>query len=310
MKIEILVSVINSTVALIVALIALIYTAKTYLLKSGLKVRGTYTMTSSISCEESYVSSVTIENLKDKAIVIFKIFLKIGSCYYIEIDKFEDKPLIIDPFEAFHKEYDPIVYYDVWTKRILLESLLKDDKIKKRLVLKTTDGKYKVKTYTKYWDPTMYSLIKNNFTAVVRPIRMQFNDRAYGGNVRFLAEIISENKESEVIAIYPRDHERKKFKSFKLTKESIESKDALEAYLSEKREDGSLSCNSFKVFDLEKWRKENYKLEQKKVIQAVSIGRFKYHILGRISTIIEDYKLRAKNRKTKKANKPDASDGK
>lgn len=307
MKMEIPVSAINSTVALIVALIALVYTVKTYLLKSGLKVRGTYAMSSDITCEEHYVSSVIIENIKDRAIVIFKIFLRVGNCYYIEIDEFEDKPLIIKPFEAFFKEYGPIVYYDVGTKRILLDSLLKNDKIKKQLVLKTTDGKYKVKTFTKYWDPISYLLYKNHFTAVVQPIRMQFNERAYGGNVRFLVEIISGNKENEVVAICHGDHERLKFKHFKLTKESIESKGALEAYLSKQMENGCLSCDSFKVIDLEKFQKENYKLEQKKVITAEPIGRFEYHILGRIYTIVDDYKLRMKNKKIRKAN---ASDGK
>ena len=86
MELEELIIAINSIVALVVSITALIYTVKTYLLKSGLNVRGSYSMMSSIYCEDKYVGSVTIENLKDRAIVILKIYLQVGRNYYIRID--------------------------------------------------------------------------------------------------------------------------------------------------------------------------------------------------------------------------------
>lgn len=51
------VSAINSIVALIVSIIALIYTAKTYLLKSGANIRGSYGTCSSAYCEDDYISN-------------------------------------------------------------------------------------------------------------------------------------------------------------------------------------------------------------------------------------------------------------
>lgn len=103
-----LISLINSIVALIVSVIALIYTVRTYLLKSGSSVRGSYGTCSSVSCEDKYVSSVTLENLKDRSTVIFSIYLKIGHNYFLEIENFESSPLILKPFEVYRKEYDAI----------------------------------------------------------------------------------------------------------------------------------------------------------------------------------------------------------
>ena len=48
---EIFLTIVSSTVALIISIIALVYTAKTYLLKSGANIRGSYGMcSSSVSC--------------------------------------------------------------------------------------------------------------------------------------------------------------------------------------------------------------------------------------------------------------------
>ena len=200
----------------------------------------------------------------------------------------------------FHKKYDPIDYYDIGSGRILLDSLLGDDKIKMNLVLNTTDGKYKIKTLINIWDPVI-NFFKNHYTFIIHPIRTRFKDRSYGGNVLYLVEFIWDNEKCDVQPIYPNDHERKIFKSFRLTKESLESKNDLESYIAKQKEDGTLSCTSFKVYDIAEWRKENHKLDQKKVIQAVPIGRLKYYIFGRILTIIDDYKLRVENRKRRKS---------
>ena len=288
--------------ALIISIIALVYTVRAFLLKSGLSVRGTYGITSSISCEERYVSHVTIENMKDRAVVIFKIYLKLGSSYYIEIENFEENPLILNAFEVFHREYDPIVYYAFNTKRLIMDDLLKDDKIKKRIVLKTTEGKYNVKQIRFLWDPTV-DYFKNYFTAVPHPMRTRFKDKGYGGNVKFLVQIHSESGKNLVVPIHERDHERKVFNEFCLTKEAIESTDALETFLNQKKNEGSFPVESFELHNLEEWRRKNYKLLAKEVIHAKAVSPFKYYILGRIYTKMSQYKMKSKNRNRQKANK-------
>src|SRR5947208_2838471 len=85
-------SAIVSVIAMIVSIIALIYAAKTYWLKSGIKIRGGYTTARSISCQDTYIRNIILENLKDKSVVIFNIHLKLGRNYFIEIDDFTNNP--------------------------------------------------------------------------------------------------------------------------------------------------------------------------------------------------------------------------
>lgn len=117
------ISVINSIVALLVSVTALIYTVKTYLLKSGSQIRGRHSVTSTVYCDDKYVISIYLENMKDRATVIFKIYLLVGRNNYVEIEDFEDTPLIFQPFEVYSKTYDPIYFYAFNINRIKLNDL-------------------------------------------------------------------------------------------------------------------------------------------------------------------------------------------
>ncbi|MFD0949952.1 hypothetical protein ACFQ0F_06045 [Paraperlucidibaca wandonensis] len=303
MDIDTAISVINSIVALIVSIIALVYTVKTYLLKSGASVRASFGMcSSSVYCEDQYVTSITLENLKDRAIVIFKIYLKIGHNYYLEVEDFGDSPLILKPFEAFKKEYDAIDLYSINMNRIDLNKIFDDKKAKKKIVLSTSDGKYVVSSWIKNWDP-VYDFFNNHLTAVIHPRRATYKGKAYGINTKYIVDIKTESGKEEVIPIYPRDYEIKKFKNFRLTKECLTSKENLEEYLYEQVGAGILNCSEISVHDTESWFNETYESEHKKTIEAKYYNWFFYKILGSVLTKYSNYRLRRKNKKAKKANK-------
>lgn len=302
-KLETMVSAINSVVALIVSVIALAYTIKTYLLKSGANVRASFGMcSSSVSCEDQYVTSITLENLKDRAIVIFKVYLKIGHNYFLEIEDFEDSPLILKPFEAFKKEYESIDMYSVSMKRINLNKLFDNHKIKKQIVLSTSDGQYTVRSRIERWDP-VYDFFINHLTAVIRPRRATYKGKSYGINTKFIVEIKTENGKEEVIPIYPRDYVIKKFRNFRLTEGSLRSKDALESYLYEQVGVGMLNCEEITVHDMKSWFEEAYEAENSKIIDAEYYSWFTYKVIGPAITKISDYRLKQKNRKAREANK-------
>jgi hypothetical protein len=294
-----IISVTISCVALIISIAALVYTAKTYLLKSGVNIRGTYSTHSSISCEDKYIGSVTLENLKDRAVVIFKIYLKLGHNYFIEVDDFENAPLILKPFQVFKKEYDPIDLYSVSSRRIRLNDLLDNNSVKRQLVLSTSDGKYPVRESINHWDPIL-TFFQNYMTAVIRPMRSTFKGKAYGSDAKFIVDFKMENGKEEIVPIYPRDYEIKKFKQFNLTKESLESRESLEEYLYEKASEGKLNCLDIVVHELESWRNEVYEMENKKVITASNQSWFMYYIVGRMYTIFSDYRLKKKNKALRK----------
>lgn len=297
MTVETLISLINSVVAMIISIIALIYTVKTYLLKSGANVRGSFGMcSSSVACEDQYVTSITLENLKDRAIVIFKIFLKVGHNYYIEIEDFGGEPLILKPFEAYQKDYGPIDLYSINMNRIDLNDLLGNRKIRKQIVLSTSDGKYIVTSWIKRWDP-VYDFFSNHLTATIHPRRATYKGKSYGINAKFIVEFKAENGMEEVIAIYPRDYEIKKFKNFRLTRDSLQNKESIEEYLYDQVSKGLLNCIEITVHDMGAWHAEAYEMEAKKTIKAEYYNWFKYRLVGAVLTKLSDYRLHRQNKK-------------
>ncbi|MBI2430125.1 MAG: hypothetical protein HYV29_15260, partial [Ignavibacteriales bacterium] len=122
-------------VSISISILAIAVASLTYRRKAGVRIYGNYVSASSRDCNDKYISSITLENLKDRAITIFTIYLRIGYNYYIIIENFEDSPLILKPFETYQKNYGPIQFYGINSNRINLDSLLEDAKIKKRIIL-------------------------------------------------------------------------------------------------------------------------------------------------------------------------------
>lgn len=288
-------SMVIALIALIVSVVALVYTAKAYFLKSGAHIRGAYSICSSITCDDKYINSVILENLKDRAVIVFKIYLRLGHNYFVEVEDFEDAPLILRPFEVFNKDYDPIDLYSVGMGRILLNDLLGDESVKRQVVLSTSEGRYVVKERINYWDP-ITNFFQNHMTEIARPMRSTFKGKSYGSNAKYIVEFKTKDEKDEVIPIYPRDYEIRKFKHFKLTKEALESREALEEYLYEKVIDGTLNCADIAVYELESWRNEVYETENKRTITATYQNWFMYHIVGRIGTMYSNHRLKKQNK--------------
>lgn len=162
--------VVISIVALCVSLTALFFIVRNYWRKSGIYVRGQYSVHSSSYCEDRYVGSITLENIKDRPVVIFKVFLLVGRNYYIELENFEHDPKILKPYEVYSNQYDPVDFYGVSMRRIKLNQLLDSRNVKSHLVLAASNGKYIVKEWIKRWDP-ISDFFNNHMTALIHPIR-------------------------------------------------------------------------------------------------------------------------------------------
>jgi len=224
-----------------------------YKRKSGLRLRGTYVTTSTIACDDNFVSRVIIENMKDRAITIFGIYLRLGFNVYVVVEEFGANPLVLKPFETYQRSYDPIEFYSVNAKRVRINELLRDDKVRKRLVLSTSDGRYTVRRYLRAWDP-VHTFFRNYMTAIVRPIRSTFKEKAYGSNAIFLVEVKLSDGNEQTVPLYPEDYRIRRFRNVRLTEESLKSKPALEELLSRERDAGNLEAHSIRVHDLRKMR--------------------------------------------------------
>ena len=294
-----IISLINSSVALIISIIALIYTVKTYLLKSGISIRGSFGVCSDRACKDKYISRITLENLKDKSTVIFKIYLQIGHNYFLEVEDFGDTPLILKPFEAFNKEYGPVDLYSVSLSRIELNGILSSKKVKKKIVLSTSKGKYIVNNYIKSWDP-LIDFFKNYSTIIINVRRTVYKNKSYGENVRYIVDIKTENSE-QIIPIYPEDHELVKFNGFQLTKDCLESKEDLELFFNDLKKSKLISFEKINILDMRDNFERKYELErQQEPIVAKSYGYYKYKILGWLLTRNQNHLIREKNKKYRK----------
>jgi len=279
--------------------LALIVGVRNYRRKSGIHVRGIFGIGSSIACNDSYVTHVTLENIKDRAVTIFSIYLRVGHNYYIEVENNEDRPLILRPYETYKKDFGPIEFYSLSSNKIDMNSLLKNAKVKKQLVLSTSEGKYEVPSKVRRWSP-IRDFFNNHMTAVISTVSSTYKETGLGGNAKYVIEIIDENNKEEIIPIYPSDFEIKKFRDFNLTKQSLDSKEALVQFIEEQMQLGNLTCQKFVVHDLQAWRERAHDFYTGKTIDAKYYNWFQYHVLGKIGTKYSDWKLKRENtRRTK-----------
>src|SRR5205823_5735445 len=131
---------------------------------------------------------VRLENLKDRSITIFGIYLRLGYNTYVIIEEFDEEPLILKPFETYYRRYDPIECYAVSSNRLRINALLNDERVRKRVVVSTSSGRYTVRRYLRKWDP-VHLFFRNHLTTVARPIRSIYKGKAYGSNTIFLVKV-------------------------------------------------------------------------------------------------------------------------
>jgi len=279
-----------------------------YRRKSGLRLRGTYVTTATIECDDNFVSRVTLENLKDRAVTIFGIYLRLGYHAYVLVEEFGDHPLILKPFETYQQDYDPIEFYSVGSKRIRINTLLKDPNVRKRLMLSTSDGGYAVRRYLRTWDP-VHTFFRNYMTAIIRPMRSIFKGKAYGSNTIFLVELKLGDGKEQVVPIYSGDHRIRRFRNVRLTQESLESKEALSALLNVEKEAGRLEAEFIRVHDLSAMRNERFEGYAEAPIDMPRAGAFRYYVTGWLLTRFSKWRMHRTSKKRAVHNRKTAAEG-
>ena len=272
-------SAVTSLAALVIALIALLYTVRSFSRKEGARIRATYVFQSTIASNQKHIFEITLENMKDRSVAIYKIFFRLGHNYYIELEDFEGSPLVLEPFGTYSTQYDPVDFYSENMRRFDISELW-DDK-RQKVVLSTSEGKYVVKERIKKWDP-VGDYFKNYSTAIMRPERLKLKGKSYGSNVKFVVEFKHDIGEDEVLPIFPEDYRVQRLRNFMLTKESLESEESLDAFLKEKIVGGLLDCQDFKIWDMVAARERAYKDYQSEIYQATPTSWFGHYGVRKI----------------------------
>lgn len=262
--------------------------------KSGIDIRADFTVASAVSSAERWVAKVRLENLKDRTVNIYKIYLEVGHGLHIEVEDFTERPLSLDAYGVYQQEYDPVDFYSHGLSRVT--GFLSDEKVRQRLVLTTVQGRYYPKRGTKTFDdPFLDTILRNYYTGVVHPMRLTYKGRSYGSNAKFVVELITDDGAEERVPIYPHDYQIRKFSNFSLTRESLDSQPALERFLREQIAEGRLSRHDFKVVDLEALRQDVFK-EYSGARTVAPQGWFDNKIVGRGLTLWDKFNRARQNR--------------
>ena len=289
----------TATVSCVFALFALFFSVRSDFRKTGIGIRCDFAISGSIATKERWISKLELQNMKDRSITVYEIFMELGHGIFIQIEDFTEQPLVLEPYGFFSREYDPVEIYAVDSRR--LAKVFDSDKGRRRVVLVTSQGRYYPRMGLRTWHPIVQALSKNHATGVVWPVRRNYKGHCYGSEVNLIITFTNSDDAEEVIPIYPEDHRIKKFGNFQLTKEATESKEALERLLQDQIDAEVLSCKSFDIFDPQPARQrlmERYPV----TLEMPNQGWFQYNVVARVQTVIEKRRLERRNKETRAKN--------
>lgn len=172
LKPEDVLMIVLSALSLIVAIIVLVITYQTWKLKKGQSARASISTASSSEIEGYYIYNIVIENLKERDLIIFGIYLRIGRNVYVDllnIDSVYDKYIhVIPSLSTRIFELGAPIYYTTGIEEIKIDELFHHKK--QKIILQTNFGKIKAKPFKKGWDP-IYESFKNYSIVNIKPIR-------------------------------------------------------------------------------------------------------------------------------------------
>lgn len=286
-------------IALLVSILAICFTVKTYQLKQGAFVRGSYDlMSSSVATDHKYVPQITLENLKDRSIVIFSIYIQPARNLYLELETFEDEPIILAPFEVIRRSYDPVDEYSFNYKKFDINGLFDQSSKRPNIILSTTDGKLTVKKWVKNWN-LVHDWFKNHGIITLHPLRTTFDGKAYGSNILYLVKLFKDEELIQTIPLNPRENQYKWFKDLGATSETLLTTEAVAKVFEDAIAEGTLSATTVEVVDLQKILKERYQDYDKDRKTAKRMSWFELRVLAKLGTILSEREIRKTNKKRK-----------
>ena len=286
--------------------LAIVIAVSGYRRKSGMRIHGDFSIATSIDCDDPFVSSYALENLKDRTATIYASYLRVGPNYYIELEDFEESPLILRPFETYKRTLGPIEFYASGNRRVDMKQLLRTGQRNSKLVLSSSEGKYVVQKLINRWTP-VFECFSNHFTGLLQVIRLRHKDVDLGGRIPFTLDLKYEDGREVIIPMHRDDHQLVCFKELNLTKESLMTAQAFRELLQERKDAGVLKCKSFEVQDLESWRATARSFYDGSTVVAKPIGFVRFHLVGRYVTWLREREMQKKNELIRNTIKPTSS---
>lgn len=299
--------------SIIIATIAGLFTYFTYKLKIGQKAKACCTIT--YSGELPYISSVIIENQKDKDLVIHDIYVRFGPDIYVELldkDYFDKYNIVVPPLGTKEIKFGPVFMYNVNTQRVAVESLFKTTKYK--IVLSTSHGKLICNDWGKGWSAISESL-KNHHVVVANPNRIYSSSSVYFKNnfetpaidyssysdeVKYVVKLITKDGEKMFCKIYDNNKKIILFKNLTFSEEVLKDEDSIRKYLNKAKEKKLVNFSKIEeIYNVRKMMDSTLELYQDEIIELKSESPLHFYTIGYIDSKWEDIKLWWSNRKYK-----------
>nr|WP_321523126.1 hypothetical protein [uncultured Macellibacteroides sp.] len=310
-KSDLLVLVISS-ISLFVSVIVLLITYKTYILKYGYKVRGWVGISSSITSTNSYFHTLVLENLKDKDLVIFDIFVRFGHNIYLDMldkdDLNESYFHIIPALSTKEFRFGPAIEYTSGTDLVNLSQLFANDKISRQIILSTNQGKVLVGPFKKGWSP-ISDYFSNYGTVVINPIRYYSDNSIYGRRGREKEQtnpaidygtygnqtlyLVTLKRKHFGLITYPiwKDAKVQYFSNIDFTEESLENKDSLKKFLLKAKSNNKIDFEAIDtIVDFQSYVNSVRKKYSTSPILLEAENWYTYHVIDKVQTY--GYKLK------------------
>ena len=257
---------IAAVASLMTAAIALAYTIRSDRRKAGMDVRYDYSVMMSIASKEPWLAHLTLQNMKDRSLVIYKIYLEIGHGLFVQIEDRASDPIILDAYGVYRRDYDTIEYYDVGSLRAtglgdigLISNRETGDKTRRRLVLATSEGRYHPKRYVDIYDPRVDSFLRYRPNIVMVPKRLIYDGYAFGSETRYLLAFTSPSGERRMQPIHSLRFVWDDFRDWGMTEDTLVNKETLETFLQEQIRNGHWDVTNLEVIDPSEAREAMYR---------------------------------------------------
>lgn len=328
-----------ASVSLFVSCIVLIYTYRTWRLKRGQSVRASLGISAT---NKHYVSNLIIENLKDRDLVIFGIYLKFGSNVYIDLldidTHFDSYHHIIPSLSTRIFELGPVLYYTEHSFEVDIEKLLQDWTAG-TIILQTNIGKVKAKKIKSGWHP-ISQYFRNYGTHYIKAHRLYTREAvpsthhqsenfidysSYDDRVRYVVTIKFVGEKTYDFEV-PSSKNYIPFQKLNFTSEILSSVDTLRQYLIESRENNLIEFEDIvqivNIAEIIQSNKDRFDLTPSGYTIQI-MNKFQYHVIWKIKTLLYNfcnppypsklysiYKLLGikRHRPTKRKNKPVIAD--
>lgn len=187
---------------LFLSILGLYIAIKNYWRKVGVNVVGFYTRYNIIYSKEPIIDKIVLINKKDKPVIIHDVIIRFGWNFHLHMTKSDEnkEPIIIKPYEQYIINYDPTLIYVTSDIKIDNMSYVFDNKGK--IILNTTEGKVKVKSLEKHWNPISEQLKYNNFH-LIRTVNTTLDELS---NIKFSIKYKHLNGNSYKLYININDH--------------------------------------------------------------------------------------------------------